>query len=560
VSVYRPPIVFVLLLLLAPACFQQEQVAMKPAPPEATPGGRLSVAITPPASIDPGNAFEPMGSMVVRALCDPLIDFDPETGELKPAIAESWQVSDGGTQITLKLREGVRFHNGDEVTADDVVFALSRVADAEYASALAPLLEPVAGYEFIHGDAETDNEDLLRRIAGVMATESYGVQISLNDNRADFLRVLAHPLASPIPAEAVEADAQGFEQRPVCTGPYRMAEAWDPSTPLIRLERFDDYHGQNLAYTNGGGGYFHQIDFHIHRDARTAYESYLSGNADVVEVPPPRIAEASGARGFLQVPSGSLEYIGLPTTVEPFDDPQVRLAFSQAADRSALVESVFDGGRLPATGFLPPSVGGVYQENACGEGAPATADLAAASELIASAGAELDGTRMPFYFNDDFQNRSIVQNVADQWNAAFGVEFDLTPMPWNDFLPRASSQQGFDGPFRMSWEGPYPGPDAYLYPLFHSDNIGSDNFTRFSEPPLDRLLERSARRTETEDDLTIEYRRLEGLICEEMPAVPLTFGSREFLVRAARFDSAIEGFGEAAWGQPALRELFVRAS
>lgn len=555
----KPLLAALVVLLMAPACFPQEQVEVKPAPSEASAGGKLVVAITPPGSIEPGNAFEPMGAMVVRALCDPLIEFDPETGELKPAIAESWQISDDGTRITLKLREGVRFHNGEEVRADDVVFALSRVADAEYASSLARLLEPVAGYEFIHGDAETDNEDLLRRIAGVVATESYGVQISLTDNRSDFLRVLAHPLSSPIPVEAVEADPQAFEQEPVCAGPYQMAERWDPSTSVIKLERFDDYHGGNLAYTNGGRGYFDEIEFHVHRDTRRAYESFVSGDADLAEVPPPRIGEVSNAAGFFQVPSGSLDYIGLPVTGELFDDPDVRLAFSNAVDRTALVESVFDGGRLEATGFLPPSVGGVYQENACGEGAPPSADPAAASRLIGSAGADLEGTRIPFYFNDEFQNRSIVQTVANQWSAAFGAEFDLTPVPWDEFLARASTQQSFDGPFRMSWEGPYPGPDAYLYPLFHSGSIGSENFTRFSAPPLDRLLERSARRTETEDDLRIEYRRLETLLCEEMPLIPLTFGAREYLVRASRIDSAIEVFGEPAWGQPALRELYVKS-
>jgi ABC-type oligopeptide transport system substrate-binding subunit len=247
----------------------------------------------------------------------------------------------------------------------------------------------------------------------------------------------------------------------------------------------------------------------------------------------------------------------LPVGVEPFDDPQVRLAFSNAVDRTGLVESVFDGGRLSATGFLPPSVEGVFQDNACGERAPPSADLGTASDLLDTAGADLDGRMIPFYFNDEFQNRSIVETVANQWSAAFGIEFALTPVPWEEFVARASSQQGYDGPFRMSWEGPYPGPDAYLYPLFHSGSIGSENFTRFSAPPLDRLLERSARRTETENDLVIEYRRLETLICEEMPLIPLTFGAREYVVRAGRINSAIGAFGEAAWGQPALRELYV---
>lgn len=537
------------------ACFPQEtETAKQPSNP-ASAGGKLVVGITTPGSIEPSNAFEPMGKLVVRALCDPLVDFDPETGELKPAIAESWLVSDNGTRLTLKLREGVKFHNREEVRADDVVFSLSRVADREYASSVASLLEPVFGYEFLHGDERTDNEEFLNRLAGVRATESYGVEISLKEPLSDFVRVMAHPLASPISKEAVESDPDKFEQSPVCAGPYRMSEPWQPGQNAIKLERFPDYYGKNLAFTNGGRGYPAEIEFRIDPDEASSYNAGRAANSDVFEVPAPVLEEVKDDPGFFQVPSPTLEYIGLPTATEPFNSALVRTALALSLDRNAIVQDVFSGGRLPATGFLPPSVGEIYQEDACHLGS--APDVDRARRMMAEAGVDLAGQKFPIYFNEEFQNRSIAQAVASQWNAAFAAEFDLAPIAWEEFIARAAGQPGFDAPFRLSWAPSYTSPDRYLFPLFHSDSIGFQNFARFSAPQFDRLMERSARRTETEEDFRVEYQRLEDVICERMPVVPVTFGAKEYL-HSPRVGTATGSFGDIVSGLPALRELFVR--
>lgn len=546
-------------LLTSTGCFTQAAETPKQSTNEATPGGKLVIGITTPGSIEPSNAFEPMGKLVVRALCDPLVDFDPETGELKPAIAESWLVSDNGTRLTIKLREGVMFHSGEELQADDVVFSLSRVADSEYASSVASLLEPVAGYEFIHGDEETDNEEFLNRLAGVRATESYGVEIMLKEPLSDFIRVLAHPLASPISKDAAAEDPDEFERSPVCAGPYRMAAPWQPGETTIRLERFADYYGQNLAFTSGGRGYPDELEFRIDQDEAASYNAGRAGNSDVFEIPAPALNEAGADPGFFQVPSPTLEYIGLPTSIAPFKDARVRRAFSIALDRTAIVQTVFSGGRLPATGFLPPSVGDLFQQDACGPTMGAGPDVERARGMMSEAGTDLSGQRIRLYFNEEFQNRSISEAAAAQWNAAFGVEFDLAPVPWEEFIARAAGQPGFDAPFRMSWAPEYISPDRYLFPLFHSGSIGFQNFARYSSAQFDRLMDRSARRTETEEDFRVEYQRLEDFICEQMPVVPITFGAKEYL-HSPRVGTATESFGDLTTGMPALRELFVKTT
>ncbi|MGH2813125.1 MAG: ABC transporter substrate-binding protein [Actinomycetota bacterium] len=540
-------------------CAGDEPQTIKKAARGARPGGNLTVGITPPGSIEPSNAFEPMGQLVVRTMCDPLIDVDPVTGELKPAIAESWQIHSDGRRITLKLRKDVRFHNGEEVQADDVAFALSRVADREYASAVAELLRPIAGFDEIHGEIDTDNEELLERLAGVRPTEEYGLEIGLKEPNADFLRALTHPLASPIPKEEVLEDPDAFERKPVCAGPYRLAEPWDPSKQSIKLERFRDYYGLNLAFTRGGRGYPDTIEFRVDRDPDSALAAQQAGNSDLVRVPAARIAENRPDPGFFQAPSATLEYLGLPVTTDAFANSAVRVALSQAVNRQALVDAVFAGGRVPATGILPPAAGDVFREGACAELVPPTGSVDSATALLNEEGIQLGGTTMRLYFNDEFNNRKVVENVAAQWKAALGMNSELVAVGWDEYITRATGQGGFDGPFRMSRAAPYASPDQYLFPLFHSDSIGQENFTRFASPTFDRLLERSARRAETLEDLKVEYRRLEQVACSRMPIVPLTFGSQEY-VASARTASAVETFADRTSGQPAIRELYVRAS
>src|SRR5437879_3035814 len=83
--------------------------------PSARPGGELRVGITRPCSIDPAMAFDPMGMLVVRTMCDPLVGYHPVTGATVPGLAESWQVSENGGHVNIKLRKGVRFSDGSKV-------------------------------------------------------------------------------------------------------------------------------------------------------------------------------------------------------------------------------------------------------------------------------------------------------------------------------------------------------------------------------------------------------------------------------------------------------------
>ncbi|HUR49580.1 MAG TPA: hypothetical protein VMY88_08670, partial [Acidimicrobiales bacterium] len=184
-------------------------------------------------------------------------------------------------------------------------------------------------------------------------------------------------------------------------------------------------------------------------------------------------------------------------------------------------------------------------------------DVATARALLARAGADLSQLRTAFYFNDEFRHRALAEGVARQWRESVGLVATPTPLPFADYLARGQGRPGLDGPFRFSWSLPFPDVDGYLFPLFSTERIGRDNFTRFSDAAVDEVLLRDARRAQDPADRAIAYRRVTDLLCEAMPMIPLTTSLSRWSV-ADRVGSASAAYLDGATGQPLLREFFLR--
>lgn len=547
----RPHAAALLLAGVLTGCTASTGEAIRPAAEGATRGGILRVGITAPGSVDPGNVYEPMGDLVVRTMCDPLIAADPLTGELKPSLAESWVVSDSGQRLVIRLRKGLRFSDGSRLTSDDVAYSLSRIASADYASAAASRLDAIDGYAEVHGDAETDDDAERRRLRGVRTLDEQSVEITLNTRRGDFLRLLTSPLTSPVPQASASRGAAAFARQPICSGPYSLAAPYRSGDPVVRLARVPDYRPADTSLTAGGRGYADTIELRVFPDARAAAAAARTGQVDVAA------AAATDQARVQSAPGASVEYLGFPTSVAPvFDKVVVRRALALALDRQALVDEVFPGTRVPATGFLPPSALPTFVADAC-KALPVRGDVTKAKALLRREGVDLRSVRAPIYVNPDGRNAAMVRAVAAQWKATLGFTAVPTALSFDAFVARGTSVKGFDGPFRFSWSTPYADPDGVLYPVFSTERVGRDNFARYSSPAFDRVLVRLAREAEAEADRELEYRHAEQVLCDDVPMLPLTFSLSRYLV-AARVGSAAQGYVDRTSGQPLLRELYLR--
>lgn len=518
----------------------------KPTAAKGPTGGTLRVGITEPGAVDPANAYEPSGTLVNSLLCEPLLHLDAETGELKPGLATTWIVSNGGRRITLRLRKA-KFSDGSQVTSDDVVASLSRAASEEFAGNTIGLLEPIDGWREISGAAESKVERDLRILRGVSSIDSLSLTINLAHRDADFLRVLAHPIAAPMPRSLIEGDdADALSSQPVCAGPYKLAQQWTPGDPVIRLVRNDHYHGRTPSHSNGGKGYADSVEFHV---GASPFALWQEGRVDVAALP----ADAAGGvapQDKAQRGSGHIEFVGLPTSGNsPFADPSVRVAMSRALDRSAISPN-----REPARGFLPPAAGPSGRTDGCGDRAP---ERPVRDETI-----DLSAIQLELSYNDEFANRSMAQTVADQWHAAFGMTVTLKPTPFDELASAANKPEGLKTAYRFGWLPQMPRPDAYLTPLFTSAGIGSSNIARFADPAVERALDRDARNAADEEERDLAYRAVEDRLCDLMPLIPVVAGVSRFAIRSSAVGSAVGSTGEPTLdrtrGWPVLRELFVR--
>lgn len=531
------------LVLLTSAC-TGVKAAPFPAPPaQISRGGVLRVAITPPGSVDPGNDYEPAGDLVIRTMCDSLLTTDPRNGSVRPGLAESWVVAADGAKLVLRLREGLRFSDGSPLTSSDVAYSLSRVASADYASTAADRLSLISGFGKVHGDEETDSDTDRRRLSGISASDQRTVEINLDREYADFLRVLTSRLTAPVSQRAAEADPRGFARSPVCVGPYRLAEPFAPGATSLRLLRSKAYVPADSGLTGGGTGFLDEIRFQVYPDALAIAAAVRRGEVDLA---PARAADTTGVQSG---PGPDVEYVGLPTGTAPFDRADVRRALALALSRTEVVRRLFPRTRVAATGFLPPTTGAAQTCDAL----PPDGDVPAGVELLRKAGVDLRGRSVPLYFNDDARNADLAAEIARQWREATGLVAKPTPLAYDAFLAKGRAADGFGGPFRFSWAA--GDLDGYLTPLFTGDAIGRDNFSKLNDPALDEALRRRAWRAIDQADRSLAYRRIADLVCARMPMIPLTTSLRRYAV-APGIASASGGFVDASTGQPLLREIY----
>lgn len=531
-----------------------------PAPPEGVAvGGEATVGMPRPATLDPSNVLDASGEVVVRTMCDPLIDVDRETGALVPALAEAWIVTDGGSRIVLRLRDGLTFPDGTPVSARDAVWSLSRAASQEFAGENADLLQGIRGWSILRGRQETDDARLRRELAGLRVVSETAFEISLDVGAQFVLPILSHPTASILSRAAAEADPEAFDAAPVCVGPYRPVTPFDPRGDTFTVERVAGYAGVDTAFAGGGQGFLERIEFHWSAsDPPDGGEGPgvpvvappAAGELDVVALAPADLRRATSTPDVevVSVPSPWMHHLGIPDALLPADG---RRALSMALDRRALAAV---GGWLPASGFLPPSLGPAWHRtDACGGAVPERPDVAGARALLDRAGLDLRGVAFPVVTNGDFDNVALVTEVVRQWREAFpGFGATFRQRPWEEMEDAFEDLDGFATAFRTSHHVPYPSAPAWLSP-FLSASIGTTNGVAFSDGLLDELVLHDAARAIDPADRAVVLHEAEDRLCQQLPMLPLVVGQRHWAVRSGLGWSG--GLADPVTGGLLLRNL-----
>lgn len=480
--------VLLLLLLAAPSAMAQPAY-----------GGILRVALSSqPNSLDSRTNAATGGIVTFDQVQEGLLRWDPESSVLEPALAESWSVSEDGQTYTFNLRHGVRFHDGSDFSATDVVFTFDFITGArpggDYVSVYAPM---IASYE---------------------AADDYTFVVHLVAPWDDFLTAVQRAWVFKILSQkAVEAAGADYGVTTMMgTGPYRFVE-WVRGDHLL-LERNPDYWDAPLPYIDA-------IEYRYIADDSVRMVNLLAGEVDVVFDPPAdQIKGNTEARGFRVIAASGegMFSVQFNTRVAPFNDQRLRQALFKAIDREAIVQALF-GGRADVPYDWLPAWWKYHDPSNPGM----TYDPDGAKELLAEAGY---GPSNPLNFELLITPSTIYQEVATvlqgMW-AEVGINAVIRTL---ESTTREAMIRGRDGQNQDEFkaalfsQGLGSMTDDHVQ-KFYSVNgtlnrMGVNQPGGFTNDELEGLLV-AARTASTNDEARVLFRKVIAIVEDAVPLIPL---------------------------------------
>ena len=457
----------------------------------------IRIAAQSPESLDPIRSKNYWESEIVLQIFDGLLQFDQDLNVI-PALAQDWQISPDGKIYTFHLRQGVRFHNGREVKAEDFVYSMTRLLDPKLDSV------DVGHYLRIRG-AEDFRAGRTSVVTGLKALDPATIQISLERAYAPFLKILAQQPASVVPREAVERGEDEFSRHPVGTGAFRL-KSWD-NGGTISLSA-------NTGYFEGCPK-LDEIQIHTVSalNAKNNFQDFADGKVDLAFVPSDQLLEARRNANWvcLSRPVLRFMYLGLNCKDRLMKDHLVRQAVYLAINRTEVIGHEPDYSVLNR--LIPQSLLGSNPREDSD-----SYDLLAARQAFRKAQLKM---RLPLRFSLWHavlsQERMMLLNRLRGSLESAGVKVDLRLVPsLNELLQKIYAGQ--TQMFLLGEVFDFPDPDALLSRLFHSRSKG--NPFGYSNADVDGMIEEA--QTVSDDDARAAlYRKIEQRILEDHVVVPL---------------------------------------
>ena len=485
------------------------QPAQEPAPTPVGEGGVLNLYGIDPHTLDPAVSGEMTSHGYIVQLFSGLVRLDDD---LKPApdIAQSWEVSDDGRTYTFYLRDDVMFHDGREVKAGDFKYSWERACDPATGSlTAATYLGDIVGVEEVLAGKT-------REISGVKVIDDYTLEVTIDAPKSYFLSKLTYTTALVVDRANVESGG-GWWHSPNGTGPFKLKE-WEENELLV-LERNELYYGElakvdSVAFQLWGG-----VPMNMYEtgeiDVTSIYIHYID-----------KVTDKAGPfyRDLVVVPELSFRYIGFNSTKPPFDDVNIRRAFSQAVDKDKLVSLVFRGMVQRADGVLPPGMPG-FNKDLSG----LDYDVNEARELIEDSGYGDVSNLPPITITTAGWGGLIpseLEAIIYEWQQNLGVEVEVRQLEPQRFLYHLKQEK--DEMFYIGWIADYPHPQNFLEVLFHSGD--DNNYGEYSHPEVDALLERAGVEPDYDQSLRL-YQQAEQLLVEDAACLPLYFSENYILIK-----------------------------
>jgi peptide/nickel transport system substrate-binding protein/oligopeptide transport system substrate-binding protein len=523
-------------------------------------GGTLQFASHFPYSLDPFYLQELAGLQIAAALYDPLVRYDYQTGELLKAAAESWQVSQGGTVFTFKLVSGARFHNGELVTAADFKYSWERILKPDPSGASSPNAPHIA---MIEGAAELMAGET-KHASGIRVIDPLTLEVTLAMPYYDFPVVLSFLPFAPVPLSGVADDLSTFSALPVGNGPFRITgrESWAASA--LKLDRFEDYHGEPALLSaiefcffesdseqgeaaepgDGGSAASEEIWTVAHRvadkraddrvDSRPqtyeekTYEGLIRDELDVAQVPLAQLDDArmhfgESTDGLTAMPGNQVlvgqeaytQFLWVNFRQEPLANVNVRKALSYAINCETLCRELYADAALPASGIVPPGVEG-FRDGAwpAASYSPSKARLA----LLRAAAADDVATRtITLVAHDTAFERKLFEMIKVDLEAVGFVTATKVVKTQDEYWDALEKNAALA---LTGWIIDYPLMENFIAPLFAT--FGNYNQLEYDNVQLDESII-AARAVAPQAVRVKAYQKADDILANDMPVIPLFF-------------------------------------
>ncbi len=412
-------------------------------------------------------------------ILEPLVVYDLDL-ELEARLATDWHYDPDELTLTFWLREGVPWHHGREFTAVDVEYTIATVLDPEVGA---------------------QDRALYQDIEEIEVVDDYTITFHLSSANPFLVNNMARmPI---IPHDVVEEDPDMFNISPIGTGPFEFS-SWRRDDEMV-FTAFADYWG--------GEPKLDEIIFRPIPESSTRALALEGGEVDIVT----RVSamdywsfEDDPSIQAFALPAPGYDYIGFNTKVGPLADKRVRQAVSYLVDREAIVDQLLEGLGEPGVANIPPTLPWFHDEL---EGYDYNPEKA--RELLTEAGYGPDGEtlEMSLYTREGIEVRMQVAEIMSYLLGQEGIQLDIVFEEWGAFLDRILDSDDYDM-FILGWAGQLD-PDRASYRQFHTE--GGSNFTYYSNPELDELLEYARTLPADSEESLAAYREVQEIVLEDAP-------------------------------------------
>jgi len=482
-------------------------------------------------SIDPALNTTNDGANYLTYLFDNLLRTDKD-GKVVPSLAQKYEVSDDGLTWTFHLRDGLKWSDGSDFTANDFVYSWQRMVDPDVAAPYAEtVLGMVEGYdEAIGKPDENGNQTTTPDITKlrVEAPDDKTFVVHMSHPTPYFDKLAAFAALSPVKKDVVEAKPDGWTLDPktyISTGPFKLAE-WKSGSYLM-LEKNENYWNKDAVKLDG-------IKCLLMEDQNAAFSAYESGDALMIkDIPTQEITTLQKRPDYRLDPQIGTYFIDLNNTLDEFKDAKVRQALSLALDRKYISETITAGTYTPAKGFVPAGVvdwdTSAWEDNITDPSVYINVDdyqgnLAKAKELLKEAGHE-NGAGLPtivYSTNDQSYHKKIAEYLQQVWGE-LGVKVEVNIVEWKSFTPQRRS--GNYQAARDGWVMDYNDPSNILQ-LTSTGN--GNNSSKYSNPEYDALLEKAANEADPQTRFGY-FHQAEEMLMRDMGVTPLLYYNEMYL-------------------------------